>query len=159
MTPDTERILNSLFLIALVFVIFSWIFRPYIMESNTQEKHQQATQKYIDDKYTKYYANLCGGTDEEIDCVMTTTSTIYKYTKDQNRSKIRSPSEYVKLGGNCKDSAIFYATIFKRMNYTTKFEFPVPQHINLIISKKIDEKIYRYCTIEGKTATCYEVMI
>jgi hypothetical protein len=160
MKPDTEDILNSIFLIFIVCIIFIWVFKPYIMDKNTQEIFEKATKKYVDDKYTKLYSELCKQSEpDEVNCVMTATSTIYHYTKDQNRSKIRSPSEYAKMGGNCKDSAIFYATIFKRMNYTIEFQFPVPHHVNLIISKKIDEKTYRYCNIEGNTGTCYEVLI
>jgi hypothetical protein len=90
---------------------------------------------------------------------MTATSLIYHYTKDQERTEIRTPSQYALLGGNCKDSAVFYATIFKNMNYTIEFRFPIPQHTSLTISKQESNNTYKYCDIEGNKAKCYWVKI
>lgn len=158
MRQETEAIIQGLFFIAIVFVIFSWIYKPYIIEDGKQKEYYHATQKNLNDKYIQFYSDLCKSSEDEVSCVMTSTNPIYHYTKDENRSKIRTPSQYYLFGGNCRDSAVFYATIFKKLNYTIKFEFPIPKHINLIISKKVDENIYRYCLIEGNTANCYKVI-
>lgn len=157
MKTETETIIQGLFIIAIIFLLLNWIYLPYIKDYNTDRQYKKVIDKNIDDEYTEYYSNLCKGREQEIDCVMTSTKTIYKYTRDQNRTTIRTPSQYTKMGGNCKDSAIFYATIFKRMNYTIDFQFPIPNHVIIIISKQLTNNIYKYCNIEGNTATCYEV--
>jgi hypothetical protein len=159
MRQETEAIIQGIFFIIIVFLIFSWLYRPYIIEHNKQKEYEGMIKKNLDDRQATYYSNLCSGMIDDVDCVMSATSPIYNYVKDENRSKIRTPSQYALFGGNCRDSAVFYATIFKKLNYTIKFEFPIPKHINLIISKKVDENIYRYCVIEGNTAECYKVII
>lgn len=162
MRQEIESLINGLIFLILVFIIFSWIYRPYIIEYNAEKDFLQATHKNINDKNSLFYVDLCkniASIKEQVNCVMLATSPIYHYTKDQERTKIRTPTQYAKLGGNCKDSAILYATIFKNLNYTIKFEFPIPHHITTTIYKKIGDNIYKYCNIEGNTATCYEVII
>jgi hypothetical protein len=127
-----------------------------------KEEYTKTMNKNLKDKYSTYYADLCDKLLlDDVNCVMTATTPIYHYTEDQERKTIRTPSQYALFGGNCRDSAIFYATIFKNMNYTIEFRFPVPHHVALTISKKMDDNLnlYRYCDIEGNQATCYGVMI
>ena len=160
MRRETETIINIVFLIVLIIAIFDFLYRDYIYQDKTKNELNKFIEKNLNDKYTLFYTNLCKDlTPNDVNCVMTITSPIYHYTKDQNRTTLRTPSQYALLGGNCKDSAILYATIFKKLNYTINFEFPIPSHIALIISKKIDNHTYKYCDIEGNQATCYEVII
>lgn len=162
MGHDTEVLIQGIFFIAIILLLFTWIYYPYIKEYNNERDFLQATQKNLQDKYSLFYADLCKNetsVKEQVNCVLIATSPIYYYTKDQERTKIRTPTQYAKLGGNCKDSAILYATIFKNLNYTINFEFPIPHHITTTIYKKIDNNTYKYCNIEGNTATCYEVII
>jgi len=162
MRPETEGIINALLFLALVTVIYSWIYHPYIMEYNAEKDFLKATQKNLQDRYSLFYADLCKNEatiKEQVNCVLIATSPVYYYTKDQDRTKIRTPSQYANLGGNCRDSAVFYATIFKNLNYTINFEFPIPHHVALTIYKKIDKSTYKYCDIEGNRGTCYEVEV
>lgn len=162
MGHDTEVLIQGIFFIAIILLFFTWVYYPYIKEYNNEKDFLKATQENLEDKYSLFYADLCKSEatiDEQVKCVLIATEPIYHYTKDQERTKIRTPTQYAKLGGNCKDSAILYATIFTNLNYTINFEFPIPHHITTTIYKKIDDSTYKYCNIEGNTGTCYEVII
>lgn len=160
MRAETEAIINAVLFIMIIFIIFSWVYKDCTQQNSAREEYNKIVKKNINDKYTLFYAKLCNNSQiDDVTCVMTATSPVYHYTKDQERKTIRTPSQYVLLGGNCKDSAVFYATIFKNLNYTIDFQFPVPHHTMLIISKKITDNHYRYCNIEGNKGTCYEVAI
>ena len=157
-----EFLIQGIFFIVIILLFFSWVYRPYILEYNAEKDFLMATQKNLGDEYSLFYADLCKSEttiNEQVNCVLIATTPIYHYTKDAERKKIRTPTQYVKLGGDCKDSAILYATIFKNLNYTINFEFPMPHHLSLTIYKKINDSTYKYCNIEGNTGTCYEVII
>lgn len=144
----------------LMLILFNWLYRDCIQQNRAREEYNKMVKKNLNDKYALFYANLCKELNpDDVDCIMTATNHLYHYTKDQERKTIRTPSQYALLGGNCKDSAVFYATIFKNMNYTINFRFPVPHHTSLTISKQESNNTYKYCDIEGKQAKCYWVMI
>jgi hypothetical protein len=128
-----------------------------IINQNTKSSYEKFMNKNLDDKQSIYYSKICSGMVDEVGCVMTETKQIYNYV-NRTGIAIRTPSQYSLKGGDCQDSAIFYATIFKNMNYTINFRFPIPTHVSITIVKKMDDNITQYCDIEGNSATCYEVL-
>jgi len=163
MNPHAENIIMLIIMLGLIMCVVNFCTSNEATQENVKRELTSQMNKNLNDKYTKYYADLCKEINAypngQVSCVMTATQPIYHYTAEQDRKELRTPSEYAMMGGNCKDSALFYATIFKNLNYTITFRFPVPHHISLTINKKIDNETYQYCDIEGNKATCYEVRI
>jgi hypothetical protein len=73
---------------------------------------------------------------------------------------VRPPSEYLKKGGVCRDTAVFYNAIFNNLGWGTQYVFPIRGHVISIVSNSNypcpegykDCSIY--CTIDGIEGDC-----
>lgn len=159
MQESTERIIGGLFLIVVILLVFNIIYREPISEEQLQKRYEGYMKKNLNDKTSLYFSNLCRETENRVDCVMTETKDKTSYVKDSERNTPKKPTQYLLEGGDCKDSATFYATIFKNLGYDVKFRFPIPNHVAITISEQTGYDDWRYCDIESQTYTCYEVKI
>jgi len=150
-----DKTLIALVIISTI-VVAVLIYRDHANHITTKDIYQLAVEEYIDDAAAASLSSSCRSQDDEVSCVMNSNRIAYV---NANSSAIKSPSDVLKTGGNCKDIAVFYGIIFTRLNYTTKFIFPVPQHTALQIRKQISENSWKYCNVELNQATCYEVQL
>ena len=142
----------------LIFAIIFFIHLNFLKYFIREYEYNDMVNNNLNDKHSRYFASLCENRTREdvVECVMNATTPIYYYTSEEH--DLRTPTEYVNKGGDCRDSAVFYATIFKNLNYKTDFIFPVPHHVSLTIKKQINKTTNQYCNIEANRAKCYLVI-
>jgi hypothetical protein len=120
----------------------------------------------IEDPIVDYFSSTCltySDARDQVDCVVSNTEPFYKYD-DSNRSElIKLPSEFISEGGICRDSVVFYGSIFKKMDWGVKLIYPVPSHVAIIVNKQVNcttsSQCWLYCIIEGAEYICSEVGI
>lgn len=110
---------------------------------------------HLNDNITIEVSQLCNTvpTYQQADCVVSQITPYYKY--NYSNHTIYSPDEFVQNGGVCRDIAIVYNTIFSRLGWYTYYEFNVPHHVYLIITKQEDNRSYR-CLIDGEVYDCQD---
>jgi hypothetical protein len=151
----TNIILSVILLVLTIIILINFREMRYNNKINIYIK---AVNDNLNDNISMYYSKLCANsTLGDVECVMEVTGLFYNY--NINSGSIRTPVQYVKLGGDCEDVAVFYATIFKRLGYNIIFRFPLARHVSLTISQKISGGLYKYCDIEGDEADCHLIRI
>ena len=164
-----DKVLHNIFLMLLgISVFFAFM---YFVDTNidplkfTSNMMNMATYKVIaishmDDNISVTISNFCKGMhiDEQAACVVSQVAPFYNYSM-HNDTFTYSPDEYVEKGGGvCRDSTVLYHTIFSRMGWYIYYDFDVPGHVFLIITKSIEHLSMR-CIIDGLTYNCerYEI--
>jgi len=158
MQESTERMINGLFLVMVIVLIFNFFYRDEISNEQREQRYESYLRNNLNDKTSIYLANLCKYSSNQVSCVMKETKDITIYVAEPGRKKPKKPSDYVVEGGDCKDSAIFYATIFSELGYDVKFRFPLETHVSITISKSFDGEKNYYCDIESDSYDCHWVM-
>jgi hypothetical protein len=87
---------------------------------------------------------------EQAECVVRQTEYNYK-----EHDGLKTPDEFYKDGGVCRDIAIYYASIFKNMGWNIYYNLNTPEHVFIEITKNYDNKNIR-CTIDGIEYNCAE---
>jgi hypothetical protein len=149
-------------LIMIIFVIFSVFLKDSFAYAKERFIYMDAVDRWVNDTAVEPYVEKCESSvgTGQVSCILEETEPVYKYTNESVAHMIRSPSDYIKLGGVCKDSAVFYGVIFKQLGWNVNFRFPVPRHVSLTISRdtcNFGDRCWMYCDVEGNRASCYEV--
>ena len=90
--------------------------------------------------------------DAQVECVISELKPNYNYTL-RNGSKVKTPSDFFYEGGLCRDNVVFFATIFREMGWITYYNFNVPNHVYLQITKRDVDFFYR-CDLDGTNYHC-----
>lgn len=93
--------------------------------------------------------------DLQAECVVGQIMPYYKY---EDHKGVWSPDEFVKHGGVCRDFSTTAASIFKYMGWKTYYNFNVPHHVYIEVTKNyLDEhgiESLMRCTIDGANYNC-----
>ena len=88
-----------------------------------------------------------------LNCLVNQAYSHYNYSR--HNDSIRTPSEYIEQGGDCKDYAVVIGSIFKRDGWEIKIIRPIESHVSVIASKPCEVgNCTQYCYIEGKQIMC-----
>jgi hypothetical protein len=154
---------NSLFFIlvgmvmTLAFLNFaSDAFKPGEYFNNIVSTAQFNSYVYsnLNDNYTVSVANFCSDFqyEEQAQCVISQVSFVYNYTMHNYTSK--TPTEFSQTGGVCRDVAVTYSTIFKRLGWTTEFIYPHPEHVYIMVHNKDENNSTIDCEIDAEYYQC-----
>lgn len=108
---------------------------------------------HIDDNVSIRISDFCGRIpmDQQADCVVHQVAPFYNYS--MHNETVRSPDEYVEKGGVCRDSTVLYHSIFSRMGWYIQYDFSIPNHVFLIITRTANNVSMR-CVVDGLTYNC-----
>ncbi len=142
----------SCFTILLFFLILEIVSEGIIDDTVRDLVYERIASSFENDTIVEYIYDLCNNnTDwDKIHCVnkQFTKFFIYKLREDK---KIRSPIKTFLDGGVCRDSAVLYCAVFKKMNINCKF-LNVNVHIfNLVYTDEL------YCLIDQFDIGCTNV--
>ena len=110
------------------------------------------------DNITKEIINTCYPFEigDQPECIMHQFSFIYNYS-DANHS-INTPDTYVKVGGVCRDEAVFLAAVFRQMGWTVKYMYPTATHVYVHASHEypcgVNEKCWIACEMNDMSYNC-----
>lgn len=112
----------------------------------------------LNDNVTTNIVLFCQGfvRDEQVECVVNQVTSFYNYTP--HNQTIRTPTEVQEYGGVCRDATLLYATVFRRLGWRTSFNYPSPNHVNLVAVQGYilndNNTLYYQCTIDQEWYHC-----
>lgn len=122
-------------------------------------------ESYINVKTYNYkllnYVNICLNftNENQVKCVIDELKTIIKYNSSIVSKDIKSFNNFILEGGTCKEIAVTYASVFNQLNWSVAFIHPIPNHVIIIITKKISDGLFIYCDIDMNIFNCVRVMV
>lgn len=154
-TEEDIKIFLGIFIsVSLSILIFSLVFihKEEPEEITKEMKYKAFAQNNTDDLvidliYQKCY--ILQEQYEQVKCINDAFSSFYIY---KDHEGVNTPKEIFIRGGVCRDSAIFYNTIFDKMNFTNRVEILDELHhvINIV------EYEGGYCTVDQQNLNCLE---
>ena len=130
----------------------SFSFKQFVEDKLELAHYNIIEKKGIDDNITKKVAEFCGPFNRTTQVICVISQIDYKVNK-HNDSTTRTPDETYEKGGVCRDYALLYNSIFKRLGWETKYHFDMKDHVFIIITQ---EEIY--CTIDQKDFQCNDFL-
>lgn len=131
---------------------------PLVWMSNivTENVYRTTAIAGLSDKIVLEATYFCGKmpVDQQPNCVIAQLSPFYNYTLRDGSDKIKRPDEFVAKGGVCRDLAVFYASVFKRMGWIVYYNFDVPNHVFVDVVNKVETGESIRCVMDGLNATC-----
>jgi len=83
---------------------------------------------------------------------------VEKYNYTDHLGIIRTPDDFIKNGGVCRDISVTYAIIFKKLNFDVQYIFPTQNHVFVRVYKywdcNNDSICYINCDIDGLNKKC-----
>lgn len=151
------RILSlNILTFVLIFLVLSLTGARWVDDAVTEATTSKLTKNYEKDVMVQLIYNKC--VDESTDlkkvyCVHNIFSDLYEYDySHMNDTKFREPTSMFIKGGVCRDSAMFFKTVFDMMNITSRFEiFGDYDHIINIVDLGEGD----YCIIDQTNVNCY----
>ncbi len=127
-----------LFLISLIFLV---LYSPYIDKSVTSPYFSSIANLNKKNAIIIEVADLCSNfkdNESKLVCVNNFVRTFYSYVDHSKELKIlRTPNELLNEGGVCRDYAVFYDSIMKKMNFKTEYIY-LPHHVYLKVNTNND---------------------
>jgi len=128
---------------------------PIEFVSNSMELsiYKSMAVSHLNDNITIEVSSLCREIpmDKQVECVVTQVSNFYNYS--MHNISVRSPDDYVKYGGVCRDSSVLYDSIFRRLGWFVHYDFTVPNHVFLDITKYSGNNTIK-CVVDSLTYNC-----
>ncbi len=124
-------------------------FTDELQNKVTNIKMNAVVDRGLDDEITLNITRVCGDAPIELqpECVMKYVDDLYNYT--ENNDTIRTPDEYVSLGGDCSDITVLYGSVFRKMGWSVDYVYPVPGHIRAFVRNEMP------CNIDNQTTDCW----
>jgi hypothetical protein len=113
------------------------------------------------DQYTKSYASACNDSEyeEQARCIIQELIPIMNYNLSGLRpgKYIKPWNEFISEGGVCKEFAAAYASTFRQSGWNVAFRYPLPNHVSITISKKINDSISLFCDVDKNRLNCLRI--
>lgn len=123
-----------------------------LTNKSTDKNYAEYEKKYNEDQDIKTISSVCYNKncpECEINCIATIIRQEYNYTS--NHKGIQSPTETLEKGGVCRDYALTYSMILKRLEWSVQY-IHIPNHTFIVANKK-----NIYCTIDMTIINCAKV--
>lgn len=131
--------------------------KKYLSNTVTKAVYNTYAISGDDDNFTNDIVKFCGRFDYSVQprCVINQVKDFYNYT--DHLGVILTPDIFVKKGGVCRDIAVTYAIIFRKLGWEADYEFPTPNHVLVRINKYWycgNSTCFVNCDIDGVFKTC-----
>ena len=149
-------VLTSMLTVGFLFIIY-WTITVVGHEevAAVVNTYEHATIKYEEDIVVKMSVNLCGDEQNEtatVLCVNKIFAAMYNYQDNETYEKreyiVQSPTTTFKIGGVCRDAAVYYCAVLKQLNIACKAISMDNHVINLADTKE------GYCILDQQSVIC-----
>ena len=159
---QVHKLLHNIFLMFMgVLVFFTFMYfvdtgmdpARFIGNMMNLANYKMVAITHLNDNVSIRISDFCNPLplDKQPECVVYQVLPFYNYSMHNNT--VYSPDEYVIKGGVCRDSSVLYHSIFTRMGWYVYYDFSIPHHVFLTITKTGKDYTMR-CVIDSLAYNC-----